>query len=251
MRIAALVVGFGLLVACNKAPTLTGEKAAAPAPEYFKVDPATAGKLSGQVIFTGKVPPGKPISMDAEEACQKLHPQPVLDQRVLTGKQRGLANVFVYIKSGLEGKTFEPPRTAVVLDQHGCMFVPRVLALRTGQTLQVKNSDPVTHSVHPMPQNSREWNQQQAAGAPDLERKFIRSEVIIPTKCNVHSWMKSYLGVVDHPYFFVTDDSGDFSWSNIPPGEYTIAAWHETLGERTEKVTLGPAETKTLNFKFE
>ena len=248
---ALLVLGCCWIAACSRQAPPAAEKAAAPPLQYFRVDPATAGKVSGQVRFTGKIPPPKRISMDAEEACQKLHPKPAFDARVTRGKQNGLSNVFVYIKSGLEGKTFEPPKTAVVLDQRGCMFVPRVLGLQTGQTLQVKNSDPVTHSVHPMPQNSREWNQQQAPGAEDLERKVVRSEVMIPVKCNVHSWMHSYLGAVDHPYFAVTDESGAFSLENLPPGEYMVAAWHETLGERTEKVLLGGGESKAVSFHFD
>lgn len=251
MRIL-LALGCCWMAACSRqAPPSAEKTASAPPPQYFQVDPATAGKVSGQVRFTGKVPPAKRISMDAEEACQKLHPKPVLDARVTKGKQNGLANVFVYVKSGLEGKTFEPPKTSVVLDQRGCMFVPRVLGLQTGQTLQVKNSDPVTHSVHPMPQNSREWNQQQAPGAEDLERKIVRSEVMIPVKCNVHSWMHSYLGAVDHPYFAVTDESGSFSLENLPSGEYVVAAWHETLGERTERVTIAAREGKTVAIVFQ
>ena len=100
-----------------------------PAPELYKVDPATAAKLHGTVRFTGKKPPAKPISMDAEEACEKLHDKPVDGSGFVTGKDDGLADVFVYVKSGLEGKSFEPPKETVVLDQRGCMFVPRVIAL--------------------------------------------------------------------------------------------------------------------------
>jgi hypothetical protein len=214
------------------------------------VNPASAASLRGTVRFSGKTPPAKAISMNAEEACEKLHDKPVQLTTVITGRGGALADSFVYIKSGLEGKTFEPPKEAVVLDQRGCMFVPRVVALHTGQTLAVKNSDPVSHNVHPMPRNSREWNQQQSPGAPDLARRFIRPEVMIPVKCNVHSWMRSYIGVMDHPYFAVTGSTGDFEWTQIPPGEYTVAVWHEALGELTERITLKANDHATVNFTF-
>jgi plastocyanin len=188
--------------------------------------------------------------MHAEEACENLHDKPVRLTTIATGRGGALADAFVYIRSGLEGKAFKPPMEAVVLDQRGCMFVPRVIALHTGQTLAVKNSDPVSHNVHPMPQNSREWNQQQAPGAPDLARRFIRPEVMIPVKCNVHSWMRSYIGVMDHPYFAVTGNNGEFQWTQIPPGEYTVAVWHETLGELTQRIALKANAGAALNFTF-
>ena len=137
-----------------------------------------------------------------------------------------------------------------MLEQRGCQFIPRVLAIRTGQVLAVKNSDPVSHNVHPMPKNNRDWNQQQPPKAEDLKRKFGFAEVMIPVKCNVHSWMRSYIGVLDHPYFAVTDKDGGFSLKGLPPGKYTVAAWHEKLGEQTSEVTVAKGETGTdFNFR--
>jgi plastocyanin len=217
---------------------------------YFKVDPANAGAINGTVRFTGPKPAPRRISMDAEEACEKMQTGPVYSGAVETGSEAGLANAFVYVKSGLEGKVFEPAGQAVVLDQRGCQFVPRVVPLRAGQTLQVKNSDPVSHNIHPQPANNYEWNQQQSPGAPDLRRKFVRPEVMIPVKCNIHAWMKSYIAVLDHPYFAVTDSSGRFGWKDLPPGEYVIAAWHETLGEQTQKVSVARAGTVAADFTF-
>lgn len=220
-------------------------------PPYDRVDPATAGAIRGVVRYKGRIPPANRISMDAEEACQKLHPKSVSGATVVTGKGGLLANALVYIKSGLEGKTFEPPNQAVVLDQRGCLFVPRVLALQTGQTLTVKNSDPVSHNVHPRPASNREWNQQQPPGAPDLQRRFARPEIIIPVKCNIHSWMRSHIAVLDHPYFAVTDASGKFDWPTVPPGKYTVAVWHETLGERTEQVEVTRKSEQRMAVVFD
>ena len=243
IRTAAL--GFALLFAACSSKPRTAE-----APEYFKVDPASAGSLSGTVRFEGTAPRLKTISMDAEESCTKLHSKPVKDPGVLVTKSGDVQNVFVYIKSGLEGKRFEAPTQAVVLDQRGCMFVPRVLAVQTGQTLRVKNSDPVSHNVHPQPTNNREWNQHQAPDAPDLQRRFVRPEIMIPVKCNIHAWMRSYIAAVDHPYFAVTGVDGRYEWRNVPAGNYTISAWHEVFGEVERQITVDAGSKKTLELVF-
>lgn len=235
-----------LLAACAK----PAPESKAPPPGYFHADPATAGSITGVARFDGKRRPARRVSMDSEEACEKLHAKPVFEEPVIAAKDGGLAGALVYVKAGLEGKKFEPAAQAVVLDQHGCQFVPRVVALRAGQTLEVKNSDPVSHNIHPMPKNNRDWNQQQPPGSPDLKRRFAYPEVTIPVKCNVHAWMRTYIGVLDHPYFAVTGANGEFHFGPLPPGRYTIAAWHETLGELTEavEVTAGASSSVKLTF---
>ena len=120
----------------------------------------------------------------------------------------------------------------------------------TGQPFHVSNSDPVTHNVHPMPEKNREWNQGQPSGAPEIERTFRFEEVMIPIKCNVHSWMRSYLGVVAHPFFSVTGDKGMFELAGLPPGDYTITAWHEKFGTQETKVTLAASAAGTAEFTF-
>jgi plastocyanin len=188
--------------------------------------------------------------MDEDPQCNKLHSTPVVDRTVAVNKNGTLANVFVYIKGGLEGKKFAPPSFAAVMDQKGCWFEPRVLGMQTGQQLEVTNSDPVTHNIHPRAHANREWNQSQAQGAPPLERKFMQPEVMIRVKCNIHSWMHAFIGVVDNPYFAVTGSDGAFELKNLPPGEYTIAAWQEELGEAVQRITV-PASGKTeVSFTF-
>jgi plastocyanin len=219
--------------------------------QYYQVDRATAGSISGAVRFTGTAPKLKPISMNAEQACEEMHPTPLPDPSFQATKDRALQNVFVYIKSGLEGKEFEPPKQAVILDQRGCMFVPRVVGIQTGQTLSVKNSDAVSHNVHPLAKNNREWNQHQAPQSPDLQRRFTRPEVLIPVKCNIHSWMRSHIAVLEHPYFAVTGPTGQFEFPPVPPGAYTVAAWHELYGESSRQVTVGPQSKHTVEFLFQ
>ena len=191
MRVVLVLACLLTLMACNRKAT---------APEYFSADPATAARVSGIVRFTGKPPESKPISMAVDEDCEKLHRTPVSSATVVVDANGSLANALVYVKSGLEGKKFEPAKEAVVLDQRGCMFVPRVVSLRAGQTLSVKNSDPVSHNIHPRPTENREWNQQQPPESPDLQRRFVRPEIIIPVRCNVHSWMRAWIAVLDHPF---------------------------------------------------
>jgi plastocyanin len=244
---AALAAALLLFAGCGHKAQ---EQSKAPL-SYFKVDAATAGSVQGMIRFHGKRPAPKRISMEAEEGCQSLHPNPVIEELVSTGRGGTLANVFVYVKKGLEGKNFEPPKETVVLDQHGCQFVPRVVALRSGQTLDVRNSDPVSHNIHPMPKKNRDWNQQQPPGSPDLKRRFARPEVMIPVKCNIHSWMKTYIAVLDHPYFAVTSANGEFQFTRLPPGKYTIAAWHETLGELEETVDVRPGAPAAVEFTFQ
>lgn len=239
-----------MLASCAQAPEMPAVKPSLNAGKFFTPDPATVGTVQGNVTFVGTKPAAKVINMDAEEACQKLHPVPLLDQVVVTGKDNGLANAFVYIKSGLEGKTFAPPQTAVELKQQGCQFVPRVIALRKGQTLAVKNSDPVSHNIHPQPQNNREWNQQQSPGAPDLERRFGFPEVMIPVKCNVHAWMKSYIAVLEHPYFAVTSTAGTFRFEGLPPGNYVVAVWHEKFGELTQPITVSAKADSKVSLTY-
>lgn len=219
-------------------------------PEFFRVDPATASAVEGVVRFEGKLPKPTLVSMDAEKQCEDLHGTAVHDGRAEVSKTGALKNVFVYIRSGLEGKVFEPPGEQVVLDQRGCMFVPRVLAVQTGQTLRVKNSDPVSHNVHPQPRNNREWNGHQPPQAPDLQRRFMRPEVLIPVKCNIHSWMRAYIAAVDHPFFAVSDEEGRFSWPQVPPGTYVIQAWHELFGETSQQITLKSGSKQALEFTF-
>jgi len=240
-----------LSVACSKpdAPAKTGQDLKAVA--YFHVDPVTAGSVSGKITYDGPKPQKAAISMTADADCERIHAgHPAYDEPVVVGPAKGLANAFVYVKSGLEGKRFETPQDPVVLDQHGCMYTPRVFGIRAGQMLDVKNSDPVSHNIHPEPSNNREWNQQQSPQAPDLQHKFPRPEIMIPVKCNVHRWMHAYIGVMDHPYFTVTGPDGAFELKNLPAGNYTIAVWHEKFGEKTAPMHVAASQAGAVSFTY-
>lgn len=220
------------------------------APAGKMVDPTTAGSITGSVMLEGAAPRMRPINMAAEPACAKAHSSPVLSEEVVTGDGGSLANVVVYVKTGLEGYSFPAPTGAVELDQKGCQYIPHVLALRAGQNLEVVNNDPTTHNVHPVPADNREWNESQPPNAAAIDRSFARPEIAIPVKCNVHPWMKSYVAVLPNPAFQVTGKDGAFNLSNLPPGDYTLVAWHELYGTSEQNVTIGSKESKSVMFTF-
>jgi plastocyanin len=188
--------------------------------------------------------------MSGDPACAEAHHGAAYDESVVVNSNGTLANAFVYIKTGLEGKSFQTPATPVTIDQRGCWFRPRVLGIQTGQTLQVINSDPVTHNIHPLAQINREWNHSQGEGDAPLARKFSKPEVMIRVKCNIHSWMHAFIGVLTHPYFAVSNDDGKFTIKNLPPGTYTIGVWQEKLGTQEQTVTVAPHGSAEANFTF-
>jgi len=212
-------------------------------------NPTTGATVRGVVHFDGKVPAAKPVSMAADPVCAKQHASPIVSQDIMADPKGDLENVVVFVSDGLGDRTFDPPAQPVVVEQKGCMYMPHVLAVQTHQTLQVVNNDPTSHNIHPTPANNREWNKAEPPGTK-MEDSFAREEIAIPVKCNVHPWMRGYIAVFKHPFFAVTGKDGSFDLSNLPPGTYTIKAWHEKLGTSTQTVTIGASETKEISFVF-
>src|SRR5215468_23684 len=240
-----IVAGMAMLVA------FTGNLLAASG-AAGAANPVPAGSgaaVVGKVMFTGQVPQPSKLSMNADPSCAKLRSGPAMSQDFLTGSDNTLGNVIVFISDGLAGRTFDVPAEAVTFEQKGCEYAPHVVALRANQKLKMVNSDNTTHNIHPLPANNREWNKAEPAGTT-MEESFPREEIAIPVKCNVHPWMKSYVAVFKHPYFAVTAKDGSFQLPNLPPGEYTVEAWHEKLGTMTQKITVAAGETKALEFTF-
>jgi plastocyanin len=187
--------------------------------------------------------------MSADPNCAKAHSTPATTEDVVVGDNGGLANVVIYISSGLGSTAFQPPQQPAVFEQKGCQYRPHVLAMQANQKLDVVNSDNTTHNIHPNPNNNREWNMTQPHGM-QLEQTFAREEIAIPVKCNIHPWMRGYIAVFKHPYFIVTDAKGSFVLKDLPAGTYTITAWQEKLGTLNQKITVGAGESKTLDFAF-
>lgn len=237
------------LAACSGSDSSKSAEPSSPAaaPDAKKVDASTAANITGKVLLEGTAPQNPVLRMSSDPACG-------------SGEARGesyvvdngaLQNVFVYIKDGLGNKyIFDTPTEPVKLDQKNCHYTPHVVGVRVTQPLEIVNSDNTMHNVHGMPETNREFNFGQVIAGLKNTVSFTAPEVMIPFKCDVHSWMNAYIGVVNHPYFAVTGNGGKFELKTIPPGTYTIEAWHEKLGRQTQSVTLGEKDNKDITFTF-
>jgi hypothetical protein len=254
LSLAVLVV---LFAGCSseKKPEETAEQpAAAPAGGTTPIDQATVGVITGKVTFDGAKPKLARIMMDQDPVCVKKHTGPVMAEDGEVNNDGTLPNVFIYVKSGAEKYAFPTPTDAVTLDQDGCMYKPHVLGVMVSQQFKVVSSDATTHNIHPMPKDNREWNESQPPGAAPIEKTFARPEIMIPVKCNQHPWMRAYVGVVSNPFYAVTGSDGTFTIKGLPPGDYTIEAWSAVGGgggqTQDQKVTVGPKESKKVDFTF-
>jgi plastocyanin len=251
--LAAACAAAGLLISCgggtnqNAAPASSG--AAAPATAPASIDIATAGNVSGKVTFEGTPPTPQPIKLSGDPYCQTANAGLTTETEVV-GPGGAVQNVFVYVKDGLGDRTFAAPADPVVLDQKGCHYTPHVLGIQVGQPLQIVNSDATLHNVHGLAKANKEFNQGQPIQGMKMTHTFSTKEVMIPFKCDVHSWMNAWIGVLDHPYYSVTGADGTFSLKGLPPGTYTVEAWHERLGTQTQTVTVGAKENKDIVFTF-
>jgi plastocyanin len=221
-----------------------------PVVQYFRLDEAHAGSIKGTIKFAGKKPTPKMIDMSEDPACVEAHKGKAYDESLVVNGKGDVANAFVYIEKGLEGKNFETPTTPVVIDQRGCWFRPRVMGIQVGQALQVVNSDPVTHNIHPMAVVNREWNHSQGPGDEPISRKFTKTEVMVPVKCNIHSWMHSYIGVLDHPFYAVSGEDGTFTLPKLPPGTYTLAVWQEKLGTQRQQIEVAEGHESVASVTY-
>src|SRR5687767_12787478 len=225
------------------------ESSAPPAPTVSPVNAETAGNIAGKITFEGTPPKPGILRMDADPNCVQAGAG-ATDESVVVGDAGALQNVFVYVKDGLGDLRFPIPSAPAVLDQKGCHYVPHVLGVQVGQNLDIVNSDPTLHNVHAVPKANQEFNMGQPLPGIKFTRQFSTREVMVPFKCDVHPWMQAYVGVVDHPYFAVTGADGSFSLKGLPPGTYTIEAWHEQLGTQTQSVTIGEKESKDIALTF-
>lgn len=207
------------------------------------------GSFSGTILFEGKPPQPLRIDTTADPICGRVNPNITTEWVIVTDHK--LANVVVYLTSeSLDTYSFEAPTTEFTLAHKGCRYEPHVLGMQIQQTLRVLNNDPTQHNTHPAPKHNREWNQSQPAGAAAIEHRFSVPEHFIPIKDNQHPWEKAYVGVFSHPFFSVSSTAGTYKISGVPPGQYTVKAWHESLGTQSVEVFLAGSEHKTLDFTF-
>ena len=206
--------------------------------------------IHGRVYFEGAVPAPKVFSVASDPACATGGGELRRAENVVMNRNGALKNVFVYVSKGLEDFSFAPPSTPIVLDQKDCRFVPRVLGIQAGQPLRILNSDSTFHNVHALAKRNKAFNLGMTIKSPESRRVFVAPEVVVPLRCNVHPWMGAYLGVVEHPFYAVTDSAGFFSLPHLRAGHYTIEAWHEEFGRLSQEVFVGEGEIKTLMFAF-
>jgi hypothetical protein len=220
-------------------------------PAGQKVDSATAGDVKGVVMVDGAVPKNESIKMNADPVCLKENTTPQSQETYMVSDDgKNLGNVFVYVKDGLGNYVFDTPTKPATIDQKNCRYHPHVFGMMINQPLEIINSDPTLHNIHAMPKGNSEFNNGQPIQGMKMTHTFDKPEVMVPFKCDVHGWMNAYVGVMSHPYFAVTEKDGKFDLPNLPPGTYTIEAWHEKLGTQTASVTIGPKESKDITFTF-
>ena len=223
------------------------------------VSTVSAGDITGRINLKGTPPGERNLPVAADPFCGKLFAGKAIPTTrfYLTDANGGLADVFVHIKSGLDGKPIPAPTGTVLIDQKGCEYLPYVFGLQTGQKLQIKNSDPLMHNIHVTPSaksGNKESNKAQMASSKPFDYQFDNPEVFLRFKCDVHPWMFSYGGVVNHPYFAVSGADGTFKISNVPPGEYEVEVVHRKTHPRgtgiTQKINVG-ADGAKVDFTID
>jgi plastocyanin len=239
------VAGLGCKkTAAPAAPTATapGEPVAAPS---AGVGAFGKGTIVGSVRFTGKPPEVHTLSTP-DPFCAR---QPIKEEEVMVGAAGGLKNVIVRVVKGTTG-TYEPPATTATVDQSGCMYRPRAQVVMAGQAIQIRNSDQTLHNVHSYRGASTMFNQAQIPGMAPLTKTLSDGGQVIKFKCDVHPWMTGYVAVATNPFFAVSADDGSFTIDRLPPGTYTLEAWHERLGTRSLEVKVADDQPTKAQFEF-
>ena len=212
---------------------------------------AIAADVSGVIKLDGPQPKRPPLPLTPES--RKLYegqPYP-RDEVELVSAKGEIKNVFVYIQKGLPaGKSYPAPKKPALLDQQRSMFRPRIQGLFVGQDFAMRNSDPIIHNVRSLSQENRPFNIAHPAGTPDRLKRFSDKEGPIELRCDFHRWMRAFVFVMEHPFFAVTDSQGQFTIKNLPPGEYTLASWHESFGENKQTIKSGVDDLKGITFAY-
>jgi len=214
--------------------------------------PLTAAEVTGKVTLKGTPPPATVIgAVKADANCGKVAQGDAKTRTYVVGAEGALANTVVYIKKGLEGKTFPAPSSKPEIDQKWCMYYPYVSAVQVGQKFDVKNSDPFMHNVNATPKLNKGFNFAQASQGQVNEKMFDKVELGVRFTCNVHPWMIAYVSVMENPFFVVTDDKGSFAIKgDLPDGKYTLEAYHQKAGALSQEIEVKGGKA-TTDFAFD
>ena len=209
---------------------------------------AAGGTITGHVKLADASPGNPIIRMGMDPMCSKLNAgKRVLNEIVMRSEDGGLANAFV----DLDGKFTAPPATGMVeLDQHNCVYTPRVIGARVGQTLRIVNHDGLVHNVHSHSEKGNDFNFTQPTAGLSKDIVLKGPDVMMRVGCDIHSWMVAYVGVETHPYFAVSGENGAFKIANVPAGRYPIRVWHERYGQLTQMVTVTAGKPVDVTFTY-
>lgn len=196
--------------------------------DYKVEEVKDGGTISGNVQFTGKVPPKVTIGQDTEVCGTSAD-----DCCVTVGEGKGFANVVVYLKKVKAGKDFTPEQKKTLSDQKSCVFVPHVTLIAEGGEIEFKNSDKVLHNVKAQSLKNGQFNEGVESGK-SIVKKFKKGHDLIEVACSVHPWMKSFIIVMPHPYYAVTDKDGNFKITDVPAGKYKLIVEHPSKGKDCE-----------------
>ena len=220
---------------------------------FVLIEISFAGDVQGKITFDGNAPKMKPLRMDADPVCVANNEIQPRKEWLVLDENNGVKNVLVFVKESKSGTLVDidyVPKDKAVIDQKGCVYVPHVLGVMVGQQLDILNSDGTLHNIHALPKVNKEFNKAMPRSKKQMSVTFDKVEAPFKVKCDVHPWMGAYLGVFDHPYFAVTDDSGSYSISGLAPGKYVIEAWHEKLGSQSADITVDDSgATQDFTFK--
>jgi hypothetical protein len=210
---------------------------------------AAGGTIEGVVHVTGSAPPNAIIRMGADPRCSKLYAgKRITQETVLVGAGGGLANAFVNLQGSFPRTA--PPSEPVMINQQGCIYRPHVLGAQIGQTLEIKNSDPTMHNLHSLSTHGNAFNTSQPSAGMVFKVQLKNEDVMLHLKCDVHSWMTSYIGVVSNPYFAVSGSDGSFKIAGVPAGKQTVQVWHERFGPLMQTVEVKPGATTKVEFSY-
>jgi hypothetical protein len=215
---------------------------------------AAAGDITGTITLKGTPPKEKDITpLKDDPTCGKLHPDMPTTHFYVVGSKGELADVVVSVE-GITGKSTGASAPPTVLDQRGCEYIPQIFAVQTDQKILIKNSDPVLHNIHDLPNpdsGNKEQNVAQMPNGPDQTFSFAKPEGFLKFKCDVHQWMFAWVSVFDHPYFDVSAKDGTFKISNVPAGKYTLKAVHRKAGAVTQEVEVKEGAPAKVDLTLE
>ncbi|HWW83887.1 MAG TPA: hypothetical protein VNZ26_09820 [Vicinamibacterales bacterium] len=212
--------------------------------------PAGTARIVAKVVLTGQPPAPLKLQTSADPYCAKAHQtQPLFSQSVEVGADGALIDSLVFVKDGISG-SYAAPKTPVTLDQKGCVYMPHVIGIMAGQPLEILNSDPTLHNIHPMPVVNTGFNIGMPIQGMKQTKIFSKPEPVFHIKCDVHPWMSAQMAVFTHPFFGVSNDHGMVELSNLPAGTFQVQAWHETYGVQTQNVSVAAGETKEITFSY-